>query len=89
MNTQQAREVIESAIRQIVPDADFGSLDETTNLRQEFELDSLDFLSVVESVSAAIGVPIAEEDYPAMVTLASGVDLIVRRTTAPAPAPIG
>lgn len=60
--------VVES-VQQIVPDADFSTLDGDAALRDAFELDSLDFLSFVELLSMATGRVIQESDYPQLRTL--------------------
>ncbi len=69
VSTDQAREVLARAIRRIVPDADVQMLGEDVDLRQRYELDSLDFLSFVELLSKDTGVRIDEEDYPDLATL--------------------
>jgi acyl carrier protein len=65
-----ARDVVAGALTRIVPDADLATIDEDTDLRRAFELDSLDFLEFVEHLSGATGVRIDEEDYPQLATLA-------------------
>jgi acyl carrier protein len=71
-----ARAAVEAAIRLIVPDADFGYVGDDVALRGEFELDSLDFLSFVEALSSRTGVPIPEDDYPRLATMATCVEFL-------------
>ncbi|HET8560749.1 MAG TPA: phosphopantetheine-binding protein [Marmoricola sp.] len=73
---EEARRAVLDAIRRIVPDADFDGVDDTTRLRTEFELDSLDFLSFVELLVEATGRPIGEGDYDSLQTLGSAVDFL-------------
>lgn len=80
MNPNQAQEMIERVIWEIVPDAEFGDLDQAASLRQWFELDSLDFLNLVERLTQLTGQPITEDDYPALVSMASAVQFLVART---------
>lgn len=68
-----AREAVQAAVRHVVPDADFDYVDDDTPLRGEFELDSLDFLGFAETLASRTGVPIAEADYPRLVTMATCV----------------
>jgi acyl carrier protein len=70
---EAARTAVQDAVRHVVPDADFAYVDDDTPLRGEFELDSLDFLSFVETLASRTGVPIAEIDYPRLVTMATCV----------------
>lgn len=70
VTTDQARDIVARAIRRIAPEADLQGVPEDADLRQRFELDSLDFLSFVELLSKDTGVRIDEEDYTDLVTLA-------------------
>ena len=80
MNPQQARDHVDRALRQVVPDADLDALGPDQPLRDALELDSLDFLSFVEQLSAAGGTRIDEEDYPRLRTVDSCVQLLVEAT---------
>jgi len=76
---EQARNVIDEAISQIAPDADLGSLAPDADLRDALELDSLDFLNLVESLSQRTGRRIDEDDYPQLATMASAVKFLTAR----------
>ncbi len=80
MKTDQARDMVVSAVRRIVPDADFAALAPDADLRQAFELDSLDFLGFVELLSQQSGLRIDEDDYPDLRSLASCVELLESRS---------
>lgn len=69
ITAEDTRELVGAAVRRIVPDADIDSLAPDDDLRQTFELDSLDFLSFVELLTQRSGVRIDEEDYPELRTL--------------------
>lgn len=79
MTPEQARNVIDEAISQIAPDADLGSLAPDADLRDALELDSLDFLNLVESLSQRTGRRIDEDDYPQLATMASAVKFLTAR----------
>ena len=79
MTRDQARGVLESALLRIVPDADVGSIGADDDLRETLELDSLDFLSLVETLSRDTGVRLDEDDYSRLTTLRSTVDLLTSR----------
>ncbi|WP_115787698.1 acyl carrier protein [Arthrobacter silvisoli] len=70
MNEQDARAVVHAAIGKVAPDVDLADVDEGSRLRQDLELDSLDFLRLVEIIDTDTGVNIPERDYPAVVTVA-------------------
>ena len=46
-----------------------GAVPDDTPLRAEFELDSLDFLTFVETLAQRSGVEITEDDYARLVTM--------------------
>jgi acyl carrier protein len=80
MNAQDARAAVAAALTAIVPDADIDALPEDAALRDELELDSLDFLSFVEQLSTRAQVRIDETDYPELATLGSAVAFVVGRS---------
>ncbi|WP_160668152.1 acyl carrier protein [Pseudarthrobacter sp. ATCC 49987] len=69
MNEQDARAAVQSAIGKVAPDVDLSEMDEGARLRQDLELDSLDFLRLVETIDTATGVDIPERDYPEVATV--------------------
>lgn len=79
MNPEQATALVEDVLTGIVPDADFGVIGPDTDFRQALDMDSLDFLSFVEELSARSGCRLDEDDYPALTTLGGSADLLVRR----------
>jgi len=80
MTLGQAAELVGREIRRIVPDADLDGLGPDADLCRAFELDSLDFLGLVEMISTDAGVRIDEEDYPELATMTSSTEFLVRRT---------
>jgi acyl carrier protein len=80
ITAEQAREMVGTAVRRIVPDADLDSLAPDADLRQAFDLDSLDFLSFVELLTQQSGVRIDEEDYPELRSLSTCVDFLGSRS---------
>lgn len=61
---------LESALRQelhkIAPDMEIGDIDPDGDLREEFDIDSMDFLNLVAALSKSLGLPMPEEDYDQM-----------------------
>ena len=62
MRPDDARTLLEQSLRAIVPDADLSGLPGDTDLRDTFELDSLDFVEVVERLSQGAGFRIEEDE---------------------------
>ena len=65
----EARSLVAEAIHRIVPDADLDAIGDDTPLRAEFELDSLDFLTFVETLAQRSGIDITEHDYQQLGTM--------------------
>ena len=81
MTEEEARAIIEEEIMHIVPDADFRDIPDDAELREELELDSLDFLVLVERLCIRAHCRIDEDDYPALRSIGSSVRLLVSRTS--------
>ncbi|MEV7869936.1 phosphopantetheine-binding protein [Streptomyces sp. NPDC088124] len=79
MNRSEALDHVSRSIRTVVPDADFDGVSPDADLRETFELDSLDFLSFVETLGERTGCRIDEDDYPALATLSSSADFLLSR----------
>lgn len=79
MSRTQARDAVAIALRQIVPDADLATLDDDGELREELEIDSLDFLSFVELLSKRTGVHIDEDDYPRLRSMSTCIHFLRER----------
>lgn len=78
MNTDTIDDLVRRSLREVAPDADLTDLDPEADLREALDLDSLDFLQVVELLSGRTGQRIDEEDYPELATLASTVRFLSR-----------
>ena len=76
-----ARDMVGTSVRRIVPDADLDTLPPDAELRQSFELDSLDFLSFVELLTQQSGVRIDEDDYPELRSMATCVTFLTGRSS--------
>ena len=80
MTPEEARIAIEQILLQIVPDANFDDIPDDAELREELDLDSLDFLVFVERLSVRTHCRLDEDDYPSLGTMNSCIDLLVGRT---------
>jgi acyl carrier protein len=80
LTPDEARNLVADALTSIVPDADPLSLEEGVSLREELELDSLDFLTFVERLSQRAQVRIDEADYPRLDTLSAAAGLVAERS---------
>jgi acyl carrier protein len=63
----------------IAPEADLASLPESAPLRDELEIDSMDFLNFATALHAAFGVDVPEADYERIACLRDCVDYLAAR----------
>jgi acyl carrier protein len=66
---QEAWDTVRAAIGEVAPDVDPEDLSEGARIRQDLELDSLDFLRVLETVVQRTGVDIPEDAYGEVATV--------------------
>jgi acyl carrier protein len=59
----QLRQALMASLRLAAPGSDPESLDPAADLREELDLDSMDFLRFVTELHKALGVEIQEKDY--------------------------
>ena len=76
MNRQEIRDVILEIIADIDEEADFVALDADKPLRDQLELDSMDFLDIVMELRKRYKLQIPEDEYPELATLNSCVDYL-------------
>ncbi|WP_139003377.1 acyl carrier protein [Arthrobacter crystallopoietes] len=79
MTEQDARTAVRAAIGQVAPDIDTDGLDGQARLRQDLELDSLDFLALLETLAKATGVDTPESDYGQVATVEGLINYIAAR----------
>ncbi|HEY6565673.1 MAG TPA: acyl carrier protein [Pirellulaceae bacterium] len=71
MTPGEIRDVVINILEDIAPDEDLSQLDDTTALREQLELDSMDFLDIVMELRKRYRIQIPEEDYPRLASLES------------------
>ena len=63
MTEAQARQLLADELGRIAPDIRFEKVDPGEDLRDAFDLDSIDFLNLVTALSQRLRITIAEADY--------------------------
>lgn len=82
MSTDEIRAVVLSSLSDIAPEADPSSIDPSANLRDELDIDSMDFLAFVTALHDRLGVSVPESDYPAVSTIEGAVRYVESRLKA-------
>ncbi len=73
MTPAEIKEVILDILRDIAPDEDLGGLKDDIPLREQLELDSMDFLDIVMELRKRYRVQIPEDDYVELASMNSTV----------------
>ena len=76
MTIEDVRQVILNILADIVPDEDISSIDDNTKLRDQFDLDSMDFLDIVMELRKRFNIEVPEKDYEQLATLAGCVSYL-------------
>ncbi|HKJ64232.1 MAG TPA: acyl carrier protein [Desulfopila sp.] len=76
MTRDAIKKLILEIIADIDEDAEFDDLDPDKPLRDQLDLDSMDFLDIVMELRKRYQLQIPEEDYPKLATLNSCADYL-------------
>ncbi len=76
MTRDEIKDLILEIIEDIDEDAEFDGLDADAPLRDQLDLDSMDFLDIVMELRKRYKLQIPEEEYPELATLTSCVNYL-------------
>jgi acyl carrier protein len=79
MTRDQIKDVVVEIIQDIDEDADVKSISADLPLRDQLDLDSMDFLDIVMELRKRYQLQIPEADYPELASLASCVNYLEPR----------
>lgn len=69
MTTEELKATVINAFSNVAPEADVASIDPAENFRDQFEIDSVDFLNFVLALEQRLGIKVPEVDYPKLSSL--------------------
>lgn len=79
MNREQVRATVLEVLGQIAPEADPASIDPRLNLRDQLDIDSMDFLNFLIALDKQVHIDIPERDYGQLNTLDACVEYLLAR----------
>ena len=82
MTRDEIRTAVIQALSRVAPEFDPRNLQPDAVLRQELDLDSMDFLNFVIGLHDSVGITVPEQDYTKLSTLNAAVDYLATRLTA-------
>ena len=81
MSDETIRQQVLDALKTVAPEIDPLRLRSDRPLREEVDLDSMDWLNFLVALSARFGVDVPESEYGRLVTLADVIDYLMTRRT--------
>ena len=69
MVEQRVRDIVIGIISVVAPDADLSEIKDDVSLRDQLDLDSMDFLDIVMELRKRYRVEVPKEEYPELATL--------------------
>lgn len=86
MTHEDVQAIVKDIIADIAPDEDTSNLVAAQPLRDQLELDSMDFLDIVMELRKKHSIEVPEEDYPKLESLQSCGDYLLPKFQAKASA---
>ena len=81
MNEQELRAVVIATLKTIAPEVEEGDLRPDRPLRNQVDLDSMDWLNFLIGLHEKLKVDIPEADYAKLVTLGDVLDYLKKKLT--------
>lgn len=69
MTKEELKAQVIEIFQRVAPDADTASMDPTKSFRDQFEIDSVDYLSFILEIEKTLSIKIPEVDYPKLSSL--------------------
>jgi len=83
---EQLKQGVLDALLKVVPEAHAPDIDPAAPLREQLDIDSMDFMNFVVALDAGLGVDVPEGDYGRLSTLEACVDYLAGRLGVTGPA---
>ena len=81
MTEAESRALVARVMDDVVPGADVTAIADDADMREELDIDSMDFLNFVAGLVEATGQDIPEADYDQIVTLRGCAAYLTARST--------
>ena len=69
MTESEIRQVVQQALSNVAPEVDVNAIDPAKDIRDQIDIDSVDFLNFVIGLHKQLGVEIPDSDVSKLVTL--------------------
>ena len=82
ITNEQVRENVMAIISDIALDDDISSIKDDIALREQLDLDSMDFLDIVMELKKRYKIEVPQEDYPRLASMSSCVEYLAPKFNA-------
>ena len=76
MTKEEVSQAIIDIINDILPEGDCSAVNPDEKLRDQLDLDSMDFLDIVMELRKQYGIEVPEDDYSKLATLSSCIEYL-------------
>lgn len=77
MTKDDIKKIVLEIIEEIAPDEDFSDVKADVRLRDQLDLDSMDFLDIVMELRKQHGIEVPEEEYQELASLDSSAEYLL------------
>jgi acyl carrier protein len=79
MTDVDIRAALRDELARLAPEIEFGTLDPAVDIREQADLDSMDFLNLVTALHQRLGVDIPDADVSKLVTIDGAIAYLARK----------
>ena len=76
MTREEVRRAVVNILEDIAPDEDLSSIKDDVTLREQMDLDSMDFLDIVMELRKRFNIEVPESDYQELVSMGSCIQYL-------------
>ncbi len=76
MTREEVRRAVVNILEDIAPDEDLSSIKDDLTLREQMDLDSMDFLDIVMELRKRFNIEVPESDYQELVSMDSCIQYL-------------
>jgi len=76
MNKTELVHLIIAAIQEVAPEIEQSDIDINEDIREECDLDSMDFINYLAALQKSTGIKITESDYPKFTTISGAINFL-------------
>jgi len=77
----EIRQIVRQALSNVAPEVDLAAIDPKKDLRDQIDIDSVDFLNFVIGLHKELGVEIPDADLPKLTTLNGCAAYLLAKTS--------